>query len=223
MTLPVSVVIPTLDAASVIAEAVRAHAAAAEVIVADAGSSDGTQARAAEAGARVIAAPRGRGPQLAAGAAAAGREWLLFLHADTRLGDGWADAAARFVAAPENAMRAAVFALLLDDAAPGARRVERLARWRGRALGLPYGDQGLLMSRALYESVGGFRPLPLFEDVDMVRRIGRARLDILEIPAVTSAVRYRREGYWLRPARNLCCLALYFAGAPTRLLARLYG
>jgi len=71
--------------------------------------------------------------------------------------------------------------------------------------------------------VGGFRPLPLFEDVDMVRRIGRARLVMLEIPAVTSAVRYRREGYWLRPARNLCCLALYFAGAPTRLLARLYG
>jgi rSAM/selenodomain-associated transferase 2 len=223
MTPPVSVVIPTLDAASLIADAVRAHAAAAEVIVADAGSSDGTPARAAEAGARVVAAPRGRGPQLAAGAAAAGCEWLLFLHADTRLGDGWADAAARFVAAPENAMRAAAFTLRLDDPAPGARRVERLARWRGRVLGLPYGDQGLLMSRALYESVGGFRPLPLFEDVDMVRRIGRARLDILEIPAVTSAVRYRREGYWLRPARNLCCLALYFAGAPARLLARLYG
>lgn len=224
MTLPLSIVVPTLDAAPLIADTVRAHdGAAEEVIVVDAGSADGTPARAAQAGARVIAAPRGRGPQLAAGAAAARGEWLLFLHADTRLGEGWAAAAARFIAAPENAMRAAAFTLALDDAAPGARRVERLARWRGRVLGLPYGDQGLLMSRALYDSLGGFSPLPLFEDVDMVRRIGRDRLDILAAPALTSAARYRHGGYWLRPARNLCCLALYFAGAPARLLARLYG
>ena len=83
-----------------------------------------------------------------------------------------------------------------------ARRLERLVAWRCRVLALPYGDQGLLISRALYEAVGGFRPLPLMEDVDLVRRLGRSRLPPLPVPAVTSAERWRREGWRRRSARN---------------------
>ena len=194
-----------------------------EVLLVDGGSTDETARQAEAAGAKVLIMPAGRGAQLAAGAAAAGGEWLLFLHADTVLALGWAAVATAFVADPANRARAAVFRLQLDDTDPRARRIERLARWRGRVLGLPYGDQGLLISTSFYRDLGGYRPLPLMEDVDFARRIGRHRLAVLEASALTSAARYRIGGWWLRPARNLSILALYFAGVPPRLLQRLYG
>ena len=94
---------------------------------------------------------------------------------------------------------------------------------RCRLFALPYGDQGLLIHRSLYDALGGFRPLPLMEDVDLVRRIGRKRLTYLRTPAVTSAVRYRRAGYAPRMARNLCCLLLFSLGVRAETVARLYG
>ena len=147
----------------------------------------------------------------------------MFLHADTRLSRGWARAAGRHAGDPRNRERAAVFRLAFDDKAPQARRVAGLANWRARVLGLPYGDQGLLISRSFYEGLGGYRPLVLMEDVDLVRRIGRRHLAHLEATALTSAARYRRDGWWRRPARNLLVLALYFLGVPPVRLRRLYG
>jgi len=88
---------------------------------------------------------------------------------------------------------------------------------------VPYGDQGLLMPKSLYEEIGGYRPLPLMEDVDIVRRLGRRRLHLLRAKAFTSAERFRREGYLRRSARNLLCLALYSLGVPAPVLQRLYG
>jgi hypothetical protein len=112
--------------------------------------------------------------------------------------------------------------LAFDEDAPPARRVARLANWRARRLGLPYGDQGLLIAASFYRRLGGFRPLPLMEDVDLVRRIGRRRLVHLEALAITSAARYRHGGWWRRPARNLMVLALYLLGVPPGALMRLY-
>lgn len=223
-----SVVIPALNAAGNLPAALRAmeggrrDGLVGEVVVVDGGSTDATARLAEGAGARVVRAPRGRGRQLAAGAAAARGDWLLFLHADTVLDAGWGAAVRAFMDAPGSAERAAAFRFALDDPDPRARRIERLARWRGRVLGLPYGDQGLLISRAFHDALGGFRPLPLMEDVDLVRRIGRRRLVELGAAALTSAARYRAGGWWLRPARNLAILALYVLGAPPALLKRLY-
>jgi rSAM/selenodomain-associated transferase 2 len=220
------VVIPTLDAAAELPGAVAALTNSAiirEIVIADGGSRDATTRIAREAGAKVIAAPRGRGPQLAAGASAAAAAWLLFLHADCRLGPGWEQAVARFVAAPDAPSRAGYFALALDDASPAARRLERTVTWRCRVLALPYGDQGLLIARSLYDAVGGFAAIPLMEDVDLVRRLGRRRLAALPATACVSARRYRQGGYVRRPLRNLACLSLYFAGVPPRHIARLYG
>ena len=119
--------------------------------VVDGGSHDGTRRIAEMGGARVIATSRGRGNQLIVGAAAATGEWLLFLHADTRLGPGWAEAVTAFIAAPENARRAGYLRYRLDDPAAAARRLEALVAWRCRLLALPYGDQGLLIARRFYD------------------------------------------------------------------------
>ncbi|MBV8504345.1 MAG: TIGR04283 family arsenosugar biosynthesis glycosyltransferase [Alphaproteobacteria bacterium] len=222
----VSAVIPTLNAADTLAGLMEQLAASIifeEIIVVDGGSSDETTALARAAGAHFIAAPRGRGVQLAVGAGAAAGDWLLFLHADCRLSPDWEAAVAAFLAGPEATGRAGYFDFALADAAPAARRLERIVAWRCRVLGLPYGDQGLLIARSLYRTVGGFAPLPLMEDVDLVRRLGRGRLARIGAQCISSPRRYHREGYWRRPLRNLFCLSLYFAGVSPYRIARLYG
>jgi len=222
----ISVVIPTLDAAAELPTTLGNLAGSpliAEIIVADGGSSDETTAIASAAGARVVVAPRGRGTQLAAGAAISAGEWLLFLHADCRLAAGAEAAISKFIAAPEAAARAGYFTLTLDDPSPQARRLERIVAWRCRHFGLPYGDQGLLIARRLYDAVGGFAPVPLMEDVDLARRLGRDRRTPIGVPIIASSRRYRQDGYLRRPLRNLCCLSLYFLGLPPRHLVRLYG
>ena len=225
----ITVVIPTLNAAETLGaalaclEAGRDSGLIGEGVVSDGGSQDAAVERAKEAGAKVISGPPGRGGQLQRGAVAAGGEWLLFLHSDTVLDAEWLFAAEDFIADSDNGSRAAVFRFALDDDGPSARRLERLVAWRWDRLGLPYGDQGLLLSRRFYGRLGGFRDIPLMEDVDLVRRVGRRRLVVLDVPARTSAQRYRREGYWRRSLRNLVCLGLFFLHLPPRHIAKLYG
>lgn len=226
-------VIPTLNAAArlertlaSLAEAERAGLSGGW-LVSDAGSEDGAIDLARRAGCWTITTARGRGAQLAAGAQAvrarmAAEDWLLFLHADTALSPGWSAAAARFMAEHGAQDRAGYFRFALDDPAPGARRLERAVAWRCKRFSLPYGDQGLMLSAAFYDRLGGFKPWPLFEDVDLVRRIGARRLAQLPARAVTSADRFQAEGYRRRSAKNLVLLTRYFLGADPARLARAY-
>lgn len=217
-----SVIIPTWNVADSLGAAVESlpMGFAHEVIVSDGGSSDGTVALAQRIGVRVVGGPTGRGGQLARGAAVAKGDWLLFLHGDSFLtAAAVADLMAHMAGSAE---LAAVPAFALDDPGAAARRLERLVRWRCRLLALPYGDQGLLISRALYDRVGGFRHMPLMEDVDLVRRIGRGRLRFLDGAVVTSARRYARDGYLRRMLRNAGCLTLYFLGMPPARIRRIY-
>ena len=222
-----SIVIPVLNAARDLGDTLASlqdpetALQISEVIVADAMSRDASAAIAENLGAKVLSGERGRGQQLAAGAAAASGDWLLFLHADTRLGPSWRDEVERFIGDPTNVGGVAVFRFALDDRSRGARRVEWGVHRRARWLGLPFGDQGLLISRELYERLGGYRPMPLMEDVDMIRRIGKRRITFLKSVAITSAARYRR-GYLRRTALNQLCLALYGLRVPPRLIERIY-
>jgi rSAM/selenodomain-associated transferase 2 len=218
-----SVVIPTLNAAPRLPATLAALGDADEIVVADGGSSDGTAAIAAARGAHVIATEPGRGQQLTAGMRVAGNPWLLFLHADTVLEAGWHDEVQQFMALPGHKKLAATFHFAVNDDSSAARRLESVVAWRVRRFGLAYGDQGLLIHRDFYAELGGFRPWPLMEDVDLVRRIGRHRLCLLHAVARTSAERWRRDGWHKRSARNLGCLALYFAGVPPHFIQRLYG
>jgi rSAM/selenodomain-associated transferase 2 len=219
-----TLIVPALDAAIFLPACLAALAEApeAERLLVDGGSADATRDVARALGWRVIDAPRGRGRQLDSGAEAASGDWLLFVHADTVLAPGWHTRVRDFIADPANAGRAGYFRLAFDSADPRATRVALLANWRARNLGLPYGDQGVLIARPTYEALGGYRPLPLMEDVDFARRIGRANLRELGGTARTSAARYERDGWIWRPLRNLLCLALWFAGVSPATIARLY-
>ena len=220
---------PTLNAAARLAQTLDSLRAgngdeplAVETIVVDGGSTDGTPAIGRSLGAVVIGSERGRGRQLHVGAEASSGDWLLFVHADTCLAADWQRSARAFMVDPANRDRAAAFRLAFDDEAPAARRSERLVAWRCARLGLPYGDQGLLISRSRYREIGGFRPLPFLEDVDLVRRQGRHRIVLLDTAATTSSERHRRAGYLRQGMRNTLLVALFYAGVAPRRLARFY-
>jgi rSAM/selenodomain-associated transferase 2 len=220
--IPLSIVIPVLDRRPELEATLRALPQVGEVIVVDGGSTDGSAEAARSQGARMFVTPPGRGGQLRAGAGEAAFDWLLFLHADTWL-DGAAWAAIRETVSRGEAGRAASFRFRLDDGAWQARVLEWGVRARVALLALPYGDQGLLIHRSLYDAVGGYRELPLMEDVDLVRRLGRRRLRRLPGTATTSAERWRRRGWARQSLANLRCLLLYAAGAPVERIVRSRG
>ncbi len=228
----ISIVIPTLNADDGLAACLTALVPAAveglvrEVIVVDGGSHDRTLKIIEQSGAELVRSAPGRGEQFATGAARARGPWLLFLHADTVLEPGWEREVATLIERVDSGRRkptAAAFRFALDDDGLWPRLVEAGVAARCALFRLPYGDQGLLIPRQLYQQVGGYGRLPLMEDVDLVRRIGRRRMTVLRTRAVTSAVRYQRDGYVRRSARNLSCLALHLLRVPTRIIARLYG
>ncbi len=220
MRAPVSVVIPTLNAAASLPDCLASLVEGIEaglireLIISDGGSSDGTLALADAWGADIVEGAPSRGGQLRRGCAAAQGQWLLILHADSLLDQGWTlEARAQL----QND-GAAWFQLRFDR---GGRLVARWANLRAR-LGLPYGDQGLLLPRTLYAQVGGYPDIPLMEDVAIVRAL-RGRLQGLDAQIETSADKYRRDGWFRRGGRNLWTLARYFAGVSPDQLARRYN
>ena len=222
----ISVVIPTLNAAEVIGPTLGSLSPAifdpvlTEVIISDGGSTDDIEAVAGATGATLIRGEASRGRQLAAGAAAARGEWLLFLHADTRLSEDWVKAACRHIGS--RADRAGWFRLAFDADGFAPRFVAGWANLRSRWCALPYGDQGLLIHRDLYRAVGGYPDQPLMEDVALARQLGRRRMAPLDAVATTSAARYARQGWVRRGARNLMTLLRYFLGASPENLAAAY-
>ena len=210
----ITAIVPTLNSATHLPACLAALHEADEIIVSDGGSMDDTVAIALAAGAQVIRGSPGRGAQLARGAEAARHGGLLFVHSDTVLDSLGVWRARKHV---NRSLRPACFRLRLDDPAWQARVIERAVDWRTRLLQLPYGDQGLAVRRDRYLEAGGFQPIPLMEDVDLIWRLPPVVL--LPDHATTSAKRWRQDGWGRRSARNLFCLALWHAGvSPERIL-----
>lgn len=191
-----------------------------EIIVSDGGSSDGTIGFAVSAGARLVHAPRGRARQLNAGARAAREDWLLFLHADCRLG---AEAGKALLAAlePSAGVQAAVFGFAIDLPTFWRRFIETGQAIREALSGLAYGDQGLLVRRELFEALGGYPELPLMEDVAMIRLLRRrGRVARLPAPLLTSGRRYRHGGVLRTWLQHTALISLYLIGASPARLAK---
>jgi len=190
----ISVVIPALDEAARIAEAVGSVIGPGiDVIVVDGGSRDDTVRIAREAGARVLVGERGRARQLRLGGEQSQGEGILFLHADTRLAPGWSEPVRRALADP--ACAGGAFRFRLSAAGLHARLIEWGVAARVALLRLPYGDQAIFVRRTVLERGGGVPIVPMMEDLDLVRAIKReGRLVILDLPATTSARRYATRG-----------------------------
>jgi hypothetical protein len=156
-----------------------------------------------------------------AGAQESQGEWLCFLHADVRLGRRAGEALKEAVADPST--DAAVWPLAIDGAGWRLRAVELGALVRDRLGGLPYGDQGLLVRRSLFEAVGGFPEIPVMEDVAIVRALRRrTTLRRLDAPLVVSARRWRRVGPIRGSLRNVALVSAYVAGVSPAILGRWY-
>jgi rSAM/selenodomain-associated transferase 2 len=223
MRAPISVVIPTLNAQASLPRCLEALMEGLDaelirdLIITDGGSTDGTGAVAQAWGAQVLVGAPSRGGQLRRGCGVAQGEWLLILHADTVLQDGWTKAVRGHLMSSD---KAGWFRLRFDTGEVPSRFVAGWANLRSRA-GLPYGDQGLLVSRALYDRVGGYRDQPLMEDVAMARAL-KGELVSLPVLAVTSAAKYQAKGWLRQGASNLNTLLRYAAGQDVDTLANRY-
>ena len=221
---PLAVVIPTLNEAAhlplVLAQLAAMPALVGEVLVVDGGSSDGTGAIARLAGARATAIQGGRGAQLALGAGQTTAPWLLFLHGDTRLPPAWAAAVTRALASPPAGW---YFQLQIEGAGLGLTLLQVGVALRSRWLQRPYGDQGLLVRRDDYLAAGGFQPLPLMEDLDLVERLaGRLRLRCLGPALLVAGRRWRRLGLWGCLWQNWCLRRAWRRGVGAEALAQRY-
>jgi rSAM/selenodomain-associated transferase 2 len=221
---PITAVIPTLDEEENIGPCLTLLATQAgplEVIVADGGSTDRTVAIAtAVPGVQVVHAPRGRGTQMNAGARAATGEILWFLHADCRPPADAATAIRRTLAC--DAVSGGAFRFALAGRRWGYRVVEWGVRLRCRLFRLPYGDQGIFLRRSLFESLGGFRAVPILEDLYLVRELRRrGRVVTLPAPLPTSPRRCARDGILRTVLRNQVLLLGERLGVAPERLARL--
>lgn len=226
MPAPLSVIIPTLNAASALGPTAESLLSGAteglirELVISDGGSSDDTARVARELGALWVTGEKGRGGQIARGINTSSAPWLLILHADTCLSENWTEAARVHMNAYQS--EAGYFRLRFRTKGAAARIVETGANLRARLVGLPYGDQGLLIARETLNAIGGYPELPLMEDVALAGALG-GRLRKLNAIAHTSAERYLTEGWVRRVTRNLGTLMRYQLGATPESLQDRYN
>lgn len=214
-------VIPTLNSEGQVGQLLETFPLNTRCVVSDGGSFDKTLEVALRYGAVIATGTSGRGSQLRRGVLWAAEEtWVLILHADSTLSPDFMDVC--FDHIKNHADKAGYFDLKFDSPNRTARLIEWCVQWRCKLFGLPYGDQGLLISRKLYHEVGGFDPVPLFEDVGLVRKIGKARLRSLGAPILTGADKFERDGFFRRGWRNFRLLRRYLKGALPEDLVREY-
>jgi rSAM/selenodomain-associated transferase 2/rSAM/selenodomain-associated transferase 1 len=219
----VSVIIPALNEEHQIGATLRAvgQSRCHQVVVVDGGSTDATVQQAQQAGATVLSSKAGRARQMNAGAARVEGGSLLFLHADTLLPPGWAEVVPRTLRA--SGVAAGAFRFRIAGSFAGKRLIEWATGFRSRWLQRPYGDQGLFLSRALFEEMGGFADLPMMEDYEFTARLRRrGRIVTVNESALTSGRRWEALGVLRTTLRNQWLLAGYHLGVSPQKLANRY-
>ena len=218
----ISIIIPTWNEAGVIAQTIRGLRAQGphEIIVVDGGSSDATFSQAKDAD-RVLVSTPGRAFQMNAGATSASGDFLLFLHADCRLGTGALNAVERTLARPS--ILAGCFSMRVDAEGWGFRSIDACATTRVRWTGVVYGDQGLFLRRDDFLRLGGFPPIRFMEDVFFSQRVARrGRVVVLPQKIYVSSRRWKKVGLIRQTLHNWTLTALALAGVPPEWLAEYY-
>lgn len=223
-------IIPTLnsgDALSPLLAALAPHCT--RIIVSDGGSSNSTIPIAAKGGAILCSGSKGRGTQLARGAdwadlIADDADWFLFLHSDVTLSPDWFSAVLDHI--QNRPHKVGYFRFGADTPKLWGRLMEFLVGLRSFWWRLPYGDQGLLISRKLYKDIGGYPDVPLFEDIGLLdkiyKKLGRYGFRVLNSKLITDVSAYERDGWRQRTSRNFRLLKAYRRGVPIETLLKDY-
>ncbi len=222
------VVVPVLNESSSITASLQRlaplRARDALVVVVDGGSTDATQARAYPHADAVLQSTRGRAHQMNAGASAAldiGADVLLFLHADCEL-PGEAD---RLIASAlsESGRGWGRFDVRIAGEAFMLKVVSTAMNWRSHLTGICTGDQAIFVTRATFDRLHGFAPIPLMEDIEFSKRAKKiSRPVAIGAPVVTSGRRWQRHGVWRTIVLMWRFRLAYFFGADPQQLAQRY-
>lgn len=227
MNMDISVIIPVLNEGEKINRAVEAVFAQKfkgniQIIVVDGHENGTTICQIKNKNVIQLTASPGRGIQMNAGAGVAAGDVLLFLHCDTIL-PGSA------LAAIQNTMHkkdisAGAFDLSIDSHGILFRMIEKSASLRSRITRIPYGDQAIFIRKALFFDVGQYAPVPIMEDVDLMRKVKKkgGRIQILKLKVITSARRWKKEGLLYCTLRNWMLLTFFFLGVKPETLVKYY-
>ena len=219
----ISVIIPVLNDAEALDLALGSiqDYTGVECIVVDGGSSDESAKVAQSRGVKVLHSPPGRARQMNAGAEVAEGTFLVFLHADTRLPEGF-DGHVRQILTGSG-VAAGAFQLQIDAPSARLRLIEKAANWRSRYLQMPYGDQAIFLRKELFREMGGFPDLPIMEDFQLIRRLqGEGRIVIAPAAVVTSGRRWKKLGALRTTLLNQLMILGFYLGFEPSSLARWY-
>jgi len=223
-TLKTSIVIPTLNEALILEDNLRALSSLNphEIIVVDGGSADSTVSVARCTATRVITSKSGRARQMNTGAKKATGDLLLFMHADNKLTLESFKRMEKIMKTDGSAGGA--FSLQIESEQASLKVISLLATWRSKYLNLVYGDQAIFVRADIFHRMGGFSPLPICEDLDFFRRLGRqGKVLLLEEKTHTSARRWKEEGIFYTTLRNITIGGLFLLGFPPQTLSKWYS
>ena len=222
--LPLAIIIPVLNEVEEIYPCLRRlqtlRKQGVQLIVVDGGSEDDTVAVATPLADQVISHEKGRAQQMNAGAAVADREWLLFLHADTRLPVNLPDIMVVWGFTPSVW---GFFAIKIRAASPLLRTVQWLMNRRSFLTSISTGDQCQFVKRDVFEQIGGFSDIPLMEDIALSKQLKRqSRPLFINAKVETSGRRWQRDGIWPTILLMWRLRLAYFFGVSPKVLAQRY-
>lgn len=219
----ISIIIPVLNEAISLGRVIQrlADVSHLETIVVDGGSQDETVNIAKSFGVDVICTTPGRASQMNAGAAIATGDILLFLHGDTILPANFDNLIRETL--EDSKVIAGAFEIKIDSQRLGVRLIERMVNLRSHFLSLPYGDQGIFITRAVFQDMGGFPNLPIMEDFELIRCLRKqGKIAIIPAPVMTSGRRWEKLGVVKTTVINQMIVIGYFLGIPPEQLVGWY-